>query len=215
MKKHLNGFAAVIAVVLLSVSCGPSQRVTSSWKNPSYEQGKRYTKVFIAALTHNQQVRVDLENNMAAAAQARGLSVVKSQDIFPPSFTKDKGPDKDVMLNRVRELGCDLIFTTTLIDRKSEARYVPGTAYPYVPYRMYGMGFRGYYNYWWPFMYDPGYYTTEKTYTMEGNLFDVQSELLIWSVQTESYNPSNIATFSRGLTEVMMERAVRDLQIRQ
>jgi hypothetical protein len=63
-------------------------------------------------------------------------------------------------------------------------------------------------------MYDPGYYTTEKTYSMEGNLFDVESEKLIWSVQTESYNPENISKFSKGITEVMMERAMQDLRMK-
>ena len=214
MNKHLKFTAAVAVAVLLTFSCGPAQRVTSSWKKPDYQSGKRYSKVFIAALTNNQRVRMNLEDEMAAAARKQGLSVVKSQDIFPPTFTKEKGPDKDAMLGRIRELGCDLIFTTTLLEKKSEARYVPGTPYPYMPYRGYGMGFRGYYNYWWPFMYDPGYYTTEKTYSMEGNLFDVQTEEMIWSVQTESYNPSSIEQFSRGLTEVMLERAMKDLRMK-
>lgn len=147
---------------------------------------------------------------MARTAANHGMAAIKSVDIFPATFTRENTPDKDRMLSRIRELGCDLIFTTTLLEKKSEARYVPGT--PYAPFPGYGMRFRGYYQYWWPFMYDPGYYTTDRTYSMEGSLFDVASEMLIWSVQTESYNPDDIDAFSRGLTEVMLERALRDLR---
>lgn len=212
MKNNPRIFCILILLVTWIASCGPAQRVTSSWKSSDFQGGKQYRKVFIAAITSKQQVKVNLENEMAAAASAKGLQVVRSVDVFPTTFTKEKGPDKDVMLAKIRELGCDLIFTTTLLDKTSEARFVPGSIY--APFPGYGYGFRGYYNYWWPMMYDPGYYTTEKTYSMEGNLFDVESEKLIWSVQTESYNPESIAKFSKGLTAVMMERAMQDLRMK-
>lgn len=213
MNHHTRPFPFfLICCLLLTQACGPSQRVTSSWRNPEHALGKRYQKVFISAITGNHRVRVSLEDHMARAAREQGMAVVRSLDEFPATFTRETTPDKERMLSRIRELRCDLIFTVTVLEKKSEARYVPGT--PYMPYAGYGMRFRGYYQYWWPIMYDPGYYTTERTYSMEGNLFDVDSEKLIWSVQTESFNPDGIDAFSRGLTEVMLERAVKDLGMR-
>lgn len=197
--------------VILMTACGSAQRVTSSWTSPGYQVGQRYEKVFIASFVSNHRVRLQLENDMAAAAAAKGLAVVKGHDIFPASFTKENAPDKEAMLAKIRALGCDLIFTTTLLEKKSEARYVPGMMY--APFAGYGYRFRGYYGYWWPMMYDPGYYTTDKTYSMEGNLFDAKTDALIWSVQTESYNPESIDRFSQGLTQVMMDQAIRDLRM--
>jgi hypothetical protein len=211
MKSHIQ-LLLIISILTSSISCGPSQRVTSSWKNPEHMVGKQYGKVFIAAITGNHRVRVSLEDHMARAARDQGMKVIRSLDEFPSTFTRESTPDKELMLTRIRELDCDLIFTVTLLEKKSEARYVPGT--PYMPYAGYGLRFRGYYQYWWPMMYDPGYYTTDRTYSMEGNLFDVETERLIWSVQTESFNPDGIDAFSRGITEVMLERAVKDLNIR-
>jgi len=202
----------LVCCLLIIDACGPSQRVTSSWRNPEHITGKRYQKVFISAITGNHRVRISLEDHMARAARDQGMAVVRSLDEFPATFTRETTPDKELMLSRIRELRCDLIYTVTLLEKKSEARYVPGT--PYMPYSGYGLRFRGYYQYWWPIMYDPGYYTTDRTYSMEGNLFDVESERLIWSVQTESFNPDDIDAFSRGLTEVMLERAVKDLGMR-
>lgn len=208
MIQRKTALASLLAV-LMATSCGPSQRVTSSWTSPGYRAGQRFTKVFITSFASNQRVRMSLEDDMAAAAAAKGLMVVKGHDVFPTTFTKDNAPDKEAMLARIRELGCDLIFTTTLLEKKSEARYVPGMMY--APFPGYGYRFRGYYGYWWPMMYDPGYYTTERTYSMEGNLFDARTDELIWSVQTESYNPESIERFSKGLTEVMMDQAMKDL----
>jgi hypothetical protein len=204
-------FAAT--TVLMVAGCGPAQKVTSSWKNPNNNPNKKYSKIFIAALVSRQNVRASLENHMAAAAAAQGFQVVKSTDAFAPTFTQTTAPDKDAMLGKIRELGCDLIYTVSLVDRQSETRYVPGNAM-YAPYAGYGMGFRGYYGYMYPYAWDPGYYTTDKTYFMEGNLFDTETESLMWSVQTESYNPESIDKFSKGLTEIMMERAQKDLKVR-
>lgn len=212
MKNRMQKSLMIILFFSLIFSCGPSQRVTSSWKNPEHTVGKQYRKVFIAAISGNHRVRVSLEDHMARAAREQGMMVIKSLDEFPTTFTRESTPDKELMLSRIRELNCDLIYTVTLLEKKSEARYVPGT--PYMPYAGYGFRFRGYYQYWWPMMYDPGYYTTDRTYSMEGNLFDVESERLVWSVQTESFNPDGIDAFSKGLTQVMLERAVKDLKMK-
>jgi hypothetical protein len=213
MKKITTYAMLLIAATMFILSCGPSQKVTSSWVNPQFQKGqKKYNKIFIAALMNNQTVRSSLEKNMAIAAQAKGYQVVRSQDVFGPSFTKDNLPSKEVMLDKIRASGCDLIYTVTLVDKKSEQRYVPGTT-AYQPWPTYGYGFRGYYNYWSPTMYDPGYYTTDKTYFMEGELFDAGNENMIWSVQTEAYNPSSIESFSKSLTDVMMKQVEKDLAV--
>lgn len=212
--KHVNRImTAALGFLLLFASCGPAQRVTSSWKNPNYVPGKKYSKVFIAALVSKPNVRNSIENHMAAAAKARGFQVVRSIDVYAPTFTQTGAPDKDAMMNKIKELGCDLIFTVSLVDRESETRYVPGNNM-YAPWPGYGVGFRGYYGYMYPYAWDPGYYTTDRTYFMEGNLFTVQNEELIWSVQTESYNPESIDKFSQGLTEVMLDRAQKDLKVK-
>ena len=213
MKNDNRILIAALGFALLLAACGPAQRVTSSWKNPNYVPGKKYNKVFIAALVSKSNVRNSIENHMAASAKARGFEVVKSIDVYAPTFTQTGAPDKDAMINKIKELGCDLIFTVSLVNKESETRYVPGNNM-YAPWPGYGYGFRGYYGYMYPYAWDPGYYTTDKTYFMEGNLFTVQNEELIWSVQTESYNPESIDKFSQGLTEVMLERAQKDLKVK-
>jgi hypothetical protein len=213
MKQQFKGCTAAVAIVLLLAGCGPTQRVTSSWRNPSNDPNKRYTKVFVSALVSRQNYRMALEEHMARAVRSQGYQVVKSVDAFTPTFTQTSAPDKDAMIGKIRELGCDLIFTVSLVDKQSETRYVPGNSM-YAPWPGYGMGFRGYYGYMYPMAWDPGYYTTDKTYFMEGHLFDAATESLMWSVQTESYNPESIEKFSEGLTQVMLERAQKDLKVR-
>ena len=58
-------------------------------------------------------------------------------------------------------------------------------------YGMYG-SYYGYYSYYYPMVYSPGYYTTNKTYYLESNFYDLEEDLLLWSIQSEAYNPSSI-----------------------
>lgn len=204
-----------IVLILVSISiiaCSPANRITSSWTNSNYKHEKTYDKIFIAALVTNPHVRAHIEEEMRQNISLRGISVESSLDYFPPKFTKNKPPDVQSMINKIKELDCGLIFTISLIEKQSETRYIPGSAGIYGPYAGYNMRFRGFYSYWYPYMYDPGYYVTDKTYFMEGNIFETATETLLWSVQTETINPASVEKFSKELVSLMWERALMDVR---
>jgi hypothetical protein len=210
MKRVVYSVATLLVFTLLS--CGPTQRVTSSWVNPQRPTVSKYNKVFIAALVNNAAYKNVIENDLAAAATARGYQVVKSGDLISPNFTNQNAPTKDAIVQQVRSSGCDAIFTVSLVDKQSETRYVPGTT-TYSPYMGYGgYGFGGYYGYMAPSMYStPGYTTTDKTYFMEARLFDAASENMVWSAQSEAYNPSKIDKFSKDYSSMLVEQMQKDL----
>ena len=211
MKK--STWALPLLLTILISSCGPSHQVTSSWVSPEAKaSAKTYNTIFIAVLSQNQSAKNIIEEDLAKAARARGYKAIKSSEVFAPNFTKDQA-DKAVILAKVRELGCDAILTSALIDKTSETRYNPGTV-AYSPYMGYGgYGFGGYYGYMYPAMYStPGYYTTEKTYFIETNLFDVASEKMIYSVQSKAYDPSTITAFSRDYCEAITQQFTKDLR---
>ena len=199
MKKILSS----ASLLLLLFACSSSMKTTSSWiiQDKSAFQNKSYKTIFISAITSNLEVRTKLEAELTIAAQKHGFVVIKSIDKFPPG----KLPSKEEALEIIKKAGADLIFTTALVDEKSETRYVPGTAF--VP-RFYG-GYRGYYISTGAY-YQPGYYTTDKTYFLESNLFDVATESLIWSAQSEVYNPTNINKTSKKYTDMMLDKLEKD-----
>jgi hypothetical protein len=193
-------------------SCGSNTRITGSWIDPDIKgTPKENASVFIASLSRNMEVRTKLENELAAQAAQRGIKAIKSTAFFPPTFY-EKLPAREVLLDKIKESGVDAILTVGLINKESETRYVPGTNRYYAPYpyyRWYG-GFYTYYNYWYPNMWDPGYYTTDKTYFMETNLYDASNEKLIWSAQSETMNPGSIDNFVRDYPKKLVEQLVKD-----
>lgn len=210
----------ILACTLLTVTCfltgcETTQKVTYSWTNPSFKADKKYEKIFLAAIVNNPHVRTHLEDEMGKAAEAQGFKLERSLDYFPVSF-RDRAPaSREKMMEKIQELNCDLIFTVNLVDKKSETRYVQSGFGFYGPYPGYGLQFRGFYSYWYPYYFDPGYYVTDKTYFMEGNLFDAKTETLIWSIQTRTINPSSIERFSTDLVAMMLDKALTDLKSMQ
>ncbi len=149
-------------------------------------------KIFIFVMTQNYDVQVNLETDLADAAEAKGIRTVKSIDAFGPILTLDKMPKNDVMLKAIRDLGCDGIFTVAVVDEQSKTHYVPGSySGGFVPYAGYGYYYSGYYAYS-PAFYSPGYYETDKTYFIESNLFNAITEKMLISMQSKVVNPPTL-----------------------
>jgi hypothetical protein len=181
---------AVIAVALFITSCA-STRVTSDWKDESYQ--KKPEKVVVMALLNEAAERRLMEDEFVGALNAAGINALPGYAVL----TEGK-PDKEIVAAKVRELGADTLLMTKLVDRKTERNYVPGT--PYLPpasyYDWYGYygGFYppppGYYPGYPPGYYPPGYspgYLVERVYDVaEANLYDVKTGKLVWSAVTEN-----------------------------
>jgi hypothetical protein len=201
-------FAVVLTAFFFLMGCGASQEVTNFWENPKKSEYRPYKTIFIMALTQNAAARNTVETDLAAMTEERGFKAIKSVDALPGTFTKPAPTSKEDMLAKLRELNCDAIFTVSLIDVKSEQRYVPGTttyatAYaPYPQYNYYG-NFYGYYSTMYPAVSTPGYYTEDKTYFIEGNLYDARTEEIQFSMQSKAWNPSSLTSLSRDYARLL------------
>jgi hypothetical protein len=206
----MTKFKISILAFLLALTFGScsnsSMRIMATWVNkkdmPPPQPGKH--KIFIFVLTQNYEAQLNLENDLAAACDKRGILTVKSIDAFGPILTADKLPKKDVLLKAIRDLGCDAIFMVTLVDKESETHYVPETSSGvYMPYAGYGYYYTGFYAYT-PSFYSPGYYTTDKTYFIESNLFDANTEKMLMSMQSKVVNPPDIVKASKQYTQMLV-----------
>lgn len=205
--KFLTTIAFLIIIVTSLISCNTTIKTVASWTNKDKIYGKQYNSIFIVVLTDNQQAKTILENDLAAAARAQGFKVFTSMESFGPITGKEGLPVKEAFLKKVSEVGCETIFTVSLIDQKSETRYVPGSSYLYAPYPQYGYYgmFGGYYNHATTYFSSPGYYSTDKTYFLECNLYNAKTEDLLVSIQSKADNPPAIEKSSKLYTESLIK----------
>ncbi len=142
-------------------------------------------------------------SELQTAFEEKGGQVVRSSDICPPNYRPKTEAEKAEAMDRIKTEGAQAIMTVALKDTKSETYYVPGnttympTAYPY-----YG-SYWGYYGYTYQRVYEPGYYGTSETYFLEANLFDTNTQELLWSAQSEAYDPGGLKSFSREYTKTL------------
>ena len=210
----------IIAAAVTFNSCAPAITTTASWVNREKIPAQPYKSVFIMVLTNNLEAMTYLENDLAKAAEARGLKAYKSIDELGPIGITKILPVKDVIASKLKALNCETIFIVAMLDKTSETRYVPGSTAMYMPntyggYGAYGMygGYGGYYGYAGA-VYSPGYYTTDKTYFLQSNLYDAKTEDLLLSIQSKAENPAGIQKSSQQYTQTLMDE-IQKLQIRK
>lgn len=205
MKKH---YFLVGLVFLALSSCSSGVRITGSWSSNKIP-GSGYNSVFVTALTQNVLARRTVEMHLEDMIQAQGISVFGSFEIMPTGFKANEA-DKEEILSKIKKLGSEAILTVTLLDQTNETRYIPGTT----TYSPMGFGYYGrfwsYYNLYNPYMYDAGYYTTDKNYYLEANVYDAGTEEIVWSSQSESTNPSSLDQFSKTFAASIVKRLIKD-----
>ncbi|MEN8201599.1 MAG: hypothetical protein ABFS28_03320 [Bacteroidota bacterium] len=181
----------VLVLATLISACGPSQKITNSWINPEARSNGPYASIFVMVLSHSTGTSFSVEDRMASLIASRGQKVVVSSAVLPPNMSISENFTREQLGDAIKKTGCDAVFVIALLDVKTEEYYQPGIAYYPMNYGMYG-SYYGYYNYYYPQVYSSGYYTSDKTYYIESNFYDLEKDQLLWSIQSEAYNPSSL-----------------------
>ncbi len=170
-------FLLVICASL--AACGPTTHIVESWRDPQVVVNTaKLNKFMVAALIKNESVRRRVEDRIAAAYPGKA---VQSYTEFGVNELKE---NDEVYNQKLKSEGFDGVVMMRLVKVDKDTRYVPGTYPPYY------VTWRGYWRYAWPMYYDPGYYTTDRTYYVEVNVYSLLRDKLVWSGITSTINPT-------------------------
>jgi len=152
---------AIFSLIILLTGCGPSTKIEKSWAEPSLKTSgpKPFNKVLVIGLLKDESTRRIAEDKMVAAIKAS--TAVQSYMYLQPGDTKDNSTEVG---ERMKKDGFDGIVIMRLADMEKSTNYVPGTSYG---------GWYGYYRYAAPMYGSPGYYTEDKTYYVESNVYSL------------------------------------------
>ena len=190
---------------MILTACGPSQRITNSWINPEARTKGPYSSIFVIVLSPSTATSFSVEDRLAEIITSRGQKAVVSSSVFPPNLSISEDFTREDMAAAIARTGCDAVLTVAQLDVKTVETYNPGTAYYPMSYGMYG-SYYGYYNYYSPQIYRPGYYSTDRTYYIETNFYDLAEDRLLWSIQSEAYNPTSLDSwFDRYAYDLLKE----------
>lgn len=206
----LKPLALMTVIVGLLSGCSPSTKILGSWKSPDAETAG-YSNLFVAALIGDNYVtKKTIEDDIDALLVQKGVQAISNLEQVKPGlvFTEQ---NKDQVVQEIKKSGRDGIMTIAIIDQTNETRYVPGTT-SYSP-MYYGGGygrFGGYYGMYGPTTYSPGYYATDKNFYVEINLYDTETQTLVWSAQSETTNPASIDKAAQEFAYVVVDKMIKD-----
>jgi len=219
MNLKLNLTSLILACFVFVFSCGaPATKITGSWKDPNAESYKDY---FIAVLSKNQQVRQQLEGDIADRLKRQHVKVTRSLEVFKHTDKVETPEQRTAAIEKIKSLGHDAIMVVKLVNKTEDTRYVAGTN-SYAPTNIgIGTGYNlqttgapppGQYGAFGMYYLDnygshttPGYYQMDQSYFLESSLFDAKTEKLVWSAQSEVFNPANLPSASGDFSFVMVD----------
>jgi hypothetical protein len=190
----------LLGFILLSCT---STRITSEWTTEvpgSVASGK----ILILGLVRdsNRALRENMEKHLTEDLSERGYDVISSYKEFGPKTFE--GLSESAALEQLRNNNIDLVLTVVLLDKERERYYYHGYFY-YSPFFYYYNNFWGYQMMMNSRIYQPGYYVTDTRYFWESNLYDLRNKKLLWSVQTQSFDPSSTEQMAHEYGEKISE----------
>ena len=156
-----------------------STKLEKSWADPSFSLNPNpYKKVLVVAPLKDAASQRIAEDKIVK--QLKNSVGVQSYSYLTSTET-----DPKILQAQLLKDGFDGIILMHLTDVEKSVTYNPGTSYG---------GWYGYRN------YTPGYYSEDKTFLVETNMYAVKDDKLMWSGTTSSLNPSS---FDKSMDEII------------
>ncbi|HRO47545.1 hypothetical protein [Agriterribacter sp.] len=197
----------VIALSLMATGCSTT-RITSSWKAENIIP-QQYNKIMVLGLIResDRSLQEKMEAHLAEDLKRLGYNAVSSLEEYgPKAFDK---MDEDAALEKLKDSGIDAVITIVLLDKEKERKYVAGNIY-YSPYGYYYNRFWGYRGVLYHRIYEPGYYITNTKYFWESNLYDMGNQKLVYSAQTQSFDPENSESMAHEYGRMILKNMIKE-----
>ncbi|HEV8080226.1 MAG TPA: hypothetical protein VGP43_05915 [Chitinophagaceae bacterium] len=198
MKKFIYLAIAVISFT----SCGSPAHIEKSWRDPEVTiDMSKLNKVLVVALLKNEINRRATEDQLVTMLKGKGIA---SYNYLTKEIREDSEND---IKQKLKEQGFDGAIIMRLADVNKDVRYVPGT----------NNNFPHYYGHFWPYywntrsnFYQPGYYESTKTFTVETNVYSLIRDKLVWSGLTSSVDPQNADKMMHGVAKEVYRKMKKE-----
>ena len=201
-----------LALVVFITGC-TSSRITSTWKAEKMV-AQKYNKVLVLGLIResDRTIQENMENHLVGDLKNLGYNALSSlKEYGPKAFDK---MDEENAISKLKNSEIDAVVTIVLLSKEKERRYVPGHL-NYSPYGYYYSRFWGYRTALYNRIYEPGYYVIDTKYFWESNLYDMNSQKLVYSVQTQSFDHANSNALGHEYGRLIVKNMVKQNVLKQ
>lgn len=190
-------------VVFLIIGCS-SSKITTSWKEkntlPIY-----FDKIMVIGVMrdNDRAMQENMEEHIVGDLKTLGYTALSSLNEYGPNAFK-KGDTANALI-KLKQSNVDAVLTVVLLDKEKEQQYVSAN---------YKNRFTGYRYEMYQRIYEPGYYVTNTKYFWESNLYNIKTKQLIYSVQTESFNPDDAESLAHQYSKLIIKNMLKERVIK-
>jgi len=207
MKRFTRSLLTLVGIALgLLNSCGGTD-LTYVWKDPRYGGGY-LRSVMVVGVSENLERRRVFEEAFVREFEKRGIKAVAS--------IKTLGPDtrltRDTVKAEAARLPVDAVLATRLVSAREEAIDQPASIYS-MPSAQYSNMDLYFYS-WDALSAYPGALGKQYVVRLQTNVFDIDTEKLIWTVSSQTVEPESVREIIESLCKSVMDRLRQDKLIR-
>lgn len=195
-----------LCIVGLMLGCS-SSRITSTWKTPE-SVTTNYRKIMVVGFINeaDRSVRERMEAHVLGDLKSLGYTVSSAYETYGPKGLT--GLTEEQVNERLGKDGIDAVATVVLLDKQKERSYIPGREVN-VNGTSYRNHFYQYYRELESRVGHPGYYAESTRYFWESNFYDLRNKKLVFSVQTQSFDPTSANAMAHEYGKLIVESMIK------
>jgi len=188
----------LISAVFLLLSCA-NTKLSQSWVEP--DNKKSFNDFLIIGIGESQQTRRAYESYFVEELRANNVEAEASYKLIKSS----EKIERETVQKAIKGLKIDGVIMTHMVAVDEETSYRQGTGYASAGYGRRGRSMYGYYPRVNSYVQSPGYYTTHKTYSLETNLYDIETEELVWTARSNTFSPESVDEVIVDMTKLLIK----------
>ena len=187
----------LLLLALLMASCSGSRMVSTQMD--ADRKGKPIKNVLIIGVIEDKAIRENYEKYFMERLNAAGVEAMSSAQVLPVSIGKKL--DKKEIIDLVEQHGIDTVAVTHLVDREQDETFSRSNRLSTI----YNQGYYRYYTGVWDNLYEPTVYSDHVQYFLETRLYDVKTQKLIWTGESETMDPKTIGQAIGQIVSLVMD----------
>ena len=179
----------LLAFAMTALLAACAARPLAEWRDSQFSG--TVDNILIIGVSDQPVLRRLFEDTFVKELAALDVSAKSSYQVL----TDEQISSKDALDTAIRSQSMDAVLVTRVIGVEEIDTYTPPTySYTYTP-STFDRHYRDYHSYFNHAVQvtTPGYWDKYKVLKLESNLYDSASQQLIWSIQSESFDPRSAA----------------------
>ncbi len=197
MKKSAISLVVVVFVGVLFNGCA-STKLTKTWVDKDFK-GKTFSNILVIGVASEESNRRLFENRFVQQLKDVGVTAVSSADVIP--IPADQKLKKEMLTQTVDKFNNDAVLITHIAGINKRKSYQPAV------YTL-GVGYYGGYGYYHATRIKPSSVRSHTELCLETALYDVESEKLVWSGQSQTWETDSVRKLIDGVIKVV----IKDIQ---